>query len=508
MPRPLPDYDKFEHEQFRRLVELPSYTVLGQNRKIDLIQNLIKERSARAIDAAKDEQRRKSSGPLSARVEQEIEQRLQYETTIQEVPTTMITPEAIAVFKAEKLKELHDAGVSPNMVTEADLQPSWRNLIITKGNRDTAKYHVLIPSHIDTVSPSAPFQLKLRRGEKGEDRDRLYGLGVWDMHPGDSNSIALSAEIMMSPDVCAHFAFTVDEELNSSGANALIHDWADWDDIDAVVSNEIGPLPQPLLDRDMHQRIIAGRLGRQKFTVEVKIAENRLTHFAKPGSEQWNIDKIRSILLLELIDIFERSEQVQKPSPLFGASLWEADDGNVKGTLPGRPRNIAKIRFNIKAQGVDFDRQMRLFQNAITAIRAKHGWSKDISIAIRPRGSEVSYDSFSMPTNGKGLLDSHVFLDTAMMAVHKITNNKAIPAVAMSCADENLYAKALLKKQMMNGTFQGSLGGVLSIPPRGNKAHEAGEWVSIKSMMETREILRWLLTNPKGFRRLAQRKAA
>ncbi len=492
MPRTIPAFDhEKDFKALERLVGQQSYSIRGQEKISSLVEDLIRDRTAQAIDAEKENFRKRKRSALSQDEEQKIERALDAKSVSQVVPPDMITEKHMREYREEMRAEGHPA--------DSVLKPGWRNTIFTKGDR-SAPYHVVIPSHLDTVKFLAPSQLRLQRSG-----DRLYGLGVWDMKAGVLNAIALASEIIVPEGMCVHFPFTVYEETNSSGADYLIKEWADWNKVDAVLSNEIGPLPGKLLDADGHMRILLGRLGRQKFTLEVTFGQSLLTHFAKPDADDFDVNEIASQMYHELKEAFYGMAQVTHPHPLFGASRWGSAPWESNETQEGRPVDKALFRFDIKAQGMTFAEQQKVLDETLQKIVKKYDLPSDISVRLRQRTGVVSYDPFTMPLNAKGVARPHAFVDRVRTAVRKVTGKDAIPTFGASVADENLYAEALLRN--MHGSFEGSNGGVISVPPRGNKAHESGEWVSISSIMETREVLRWLLTHPDGLAKLAWAKA-
>ncbi len=473
-PRSISEFDDDEFGQFAKLIEQPSFSPPGEFKMAHLVEKMYASRRAKAMEALSQSIYGKNGGNAS-KADDQAERQLLHD--VQSVPAS----EPIYDRAGDSLVQL-------------------KSLVIMRGDPETARYHVMVPSHYDTVEPSSDVMRTLTRDSKNA--DRLRGIGAWDMKAGVYNSIALAAEIVLPPELCAHFVFTPDEERHSRGARGLDARWSYREQIMAVLSQEIGPLAAKPDDDDMRPRVVLGRPGRQKFEIEVTLSQSEQGHFAS-ASNRYNAKDICDELSIELRKRSAAREGKRKAHPLLGPAVWESGEGGVMRSRMDRWPDHGTFDFAVHARpGVSFSQQMADLRADVEAIRKEKGWTAQVTIDLRPYSRGVSYEPFFMPITPNGEPQSHRFTDVVFRGVKQATGYDPVPAAGLSVADENLYSAWMLKRLGLY-SFEGVPGGVISVPPRGNKAHNQGEWVSGRSILETRAIFRWLLEDPHGLCKLA-----
>ncbi len=471
----IPHFGDEEFQEFARLIEQPSHTPVGQLKKTVLVEAMYRERRAKAVESRSRAiyERTNNASVADDQAERELWGSVQH-----------IDASEVIVDRS------------------SDTRLLLKTLVITRGDPSKARHHVLVPAHIDTVEPSTSLMRKLTRD--GKNLDRLKGIGVWDMQAGVYNSIALAAEVVIPQDLCVHFVFPPDEERHSRGARGLEKRWSYREKIMTVLSQEIGPLSVKPSEDDMRPRVVLGRPGRQKFEIEITLDQGKQGHFADSANRH-NAKDIADELSIELRKRFATRESKKKKHPLLGPPIWESGEGSAMRSRMDRWPDHATFDFSVHARpGVTYQEQLTELRADLESIRVQKGWDEVVAIDLRPYSGGVSYEPFCMPLKQNGEPEKHPLSSVIFRAVHQVTGYEAVPAAGLSVADENLYNDWILRRLGLQ-SFADVQGGVISVPPRGNKAHNEGEWVSARSIMETREIFRWLMESPYGLSRLAQK---
>jgi len=383
-----------------------------------------------------------------------------------------------------------------------------KQLIIGRGqqdltaNRKKSKHtplNVFVPAHIDVYPYDKETQLKLSYDSKN--KNKVYGRGVYDMHAGVLNGIALATSVKPPKGMNVFYAFTYDEEEKSEGAKAIINSWEWWKYIDIVLSSEIGHIEVP--DDDDRMRYILGRRGRQKYHVQVDVDEQAYGHFAEGHVRSASEALVEGSGLIR--DSFnhgsEISKKLMKQHSLLGDE--KAEWGTVMGRASNLPKSApprsAEFYYNIlsvpdRTLEGSLAEQQGLLQNI-----ARHAeWAKHhITAALTHNPEETSYEPYIMGAD-------HPAQKIAAGILTRISGG-AVPAYAPSVADENLYAAALHNKEHGRHPYAEHKA-IITIPPRGDGAHRLNEHVYLSSIASTKHALRMLIQDPQGLQQLTRFK--
>lgn len=371
------------------------------------------------------------------------------------------------------------------------------NLIVEKGNgdpdnEDPSIYRVMIPAHIDTVDMGAPTEFS----HSIANTDRVSGQGVYDMGAAVLNNIDLAVTTYVPDGMKAYFVFTVDEEMHSIGARELIRQWDIWPMIDAVVSSEIGPVP-PLPDGSPQMRLITARSGRIKFVGSMNIdprmqghgSENNMPNASTAMREFFNRLHARFYDGYSDPATGETEHRQQRIHSLLGNEVIEDGDQKAWRSRKGYvPPDKAEYDFAIKMVPPSTQMEYALnFSRWARGIAKAGNWSEfGISNALSRNGHQASYSPYEMPQD-------HPLVKVARTVIERISGLAPEIVGAPSVADECDYAEAGKP--------------VITIPINGDEAHHPDEWVSLRSMLEVREVVRALLQDEDGFRSLMAQQA-
>ena len=412
-------------------------------------------------------------------------------------------------------------------VHKKDIGDGRFNLIFEKGEGDdddltTPVYRVMIPAHIDTVVSDAQTELDLDI----QNPDRLKGLGVYDMGAGVLNNISLAVDSVVPKGVKVYFVFTVDEEERSLGSRNLTEQWEVFPLIDAVVSSEIGPVP-PKPDGDPTMFLIAARSGREKFHANITLdpgidghgADERLPNASEAMHEA--ISRIKS----RFYDGFEGEPPLQESHPLLGKEFFEHGEMHAVRTKRTGYRNpdSASFDFSVRLAPVDRSEKVRAllgtdkippdllgqmeaaFRKTMFGIAKRREWKKygiGYSLQRKPDHMAASYAPYDMPLD-------HPLIRIASETMMRVSGVAPEIVGAPSVSDECDYSEEMLKHnntavyaqglQPRALSFRDTNRGVISLPPNGDHAHSREEWVSQRSIMQTRQVIKSLIEDPTGF---------
>ena len=369
-------------------------------------------------------------------------------------------------------------------------------------SRTTRPLNVLIPAHVDTVKATdALFAMNHDAAEP----DRAIGRGIYDMKGAVLNSLELATTIKVPLGMNVYFAFLIDEEKHSRGVRALMQQWPMWNQIDVVLSSEIGHVEVP--PDDLAMRYILGRRGRQKHKVSLSVDPDGRGHFA-----DGHVRSASAALMQALHTVWERfyhggshmnaQPRLQLPHPLFDEETLEI--GAVSSADPGQSLSLAPTSadayFNILSVPPRTIEQGLLEQQQLFAeINATQAWQRHrIAYTIGPNPYETSYPAFVMP-------DTHPLAELTRKILTRVAGVPAVPAYAKSVADENLLAAAM-QHSRDGQAFGVPHMGVISIPPLGGNAHRPDEWGSLHDIARVRHAFHLLIEDPEGLQKLISLK--
>lgn len=518
----------FDLQQFEQLIAQEGYSIGGQVRRLQMIRPFISAR----VENLKRERRRElaaqrmSEGAINTTIHHEF-QPLQYEMI-------EVNRQPCAV------------------VVEKSSVPAGRR----------ADYTIMMPQHVDTIRPRWPsFEPQsLERSPVDERSGRMSNLGVFDMGQGVANAIAIMAKVRVPEGMRLYAVFTRGEETpQSSGANALFRHWSGMRDVDLVLSSEIGPTDDDDLQNadDRAMRYIVARPGRVRVFAKVSLLDEARGHASIPGLPNAKRERDRLATMLEDIYTGEQSHGFDygldhagnpRTSLLLNhsrlGSEWldpgkewypenkedslQMDDIEQDDTadMQGRDTDYVHIgnvhcKFYVRIVPPNTrEKVIEQLQSVHAHIAAVRQWAaKGIKSKIELFDGEQSYSPFAMPGPEKN--------DAIRIAHDVLTKIAGVPAVPVhghSVADENLYAEALQKnlfeKLYVHGSrnvvtqddlpasyvdpFVDSDCAVISIPPKGSRAHSPYEWLDVDDMARVRHAIMRLLQDSDGFSQLLE----
>ncbi len=470
-------------EQFERLTRQESFTLEGQAAKMELVERLIEERIRACAES--------------------LQQRLRGES---------VNAEDAERQAREMTQQVH--------IRRQRVDAVRHNLIVGRGDGSSANLRVMVPAHVDTVFPAdVPLPRQRPPGWEQDiiartrmlqftrdphDRDRIRGLGVWDMGASVLNGVALAAETDIPKGMHVDYVFTVDEEVGSLGALKLIKEWPGWPKVDIVLSSEIGPLATRPPEGDTAMRYAVARRGRAKFLGTYSIDNDRMGHGAV--DDQSNAVQAFVHAMFHLERRFYGSDgapPIQHRHPLLGEDKF--DFGFMESNDPPGLVNPQLAAYKLFIQQVppgspeDCGEALREF---LDGYARKNSWERfGISYTLGLSGAATSYPPYTMPIRVDGSPMPHPAGDILVDAMRRVTGQMPMPTGARSVSDETLYATDMLRRMGRKG-FDGTRRGVLNPLIEGNKAHNVGEWVSERSMLQMRALMAHLFTDAAGFRRL------
>lgn len=458
-------------DDFARLTEQESYSIEGQVKKMQLVEDIIRTRFDRKRQALANDLQ-KNRGLHGAELDAELQR------------------------SCQKIR-----------ITRMELGDGRFNLIIEKGEGDSddgfdpSFFRVMIPAHVDTVQSGARTELD----QDLQHPDRLTGLGVYDMTQGVLNSIALAVDVQVPKGLKVYFTFTVDEEMHSAGAAELVSQWEAWPHIRCVLSSEIGPLP-PQPEGSNGMRLITSRAGRVKFIGNLSIDPRSQGHGAQddlPSAghalREWqNLLEDRFYHGYRASDDVEHEPLQQRVHALLGREKIEDGPYSAEKTRKGyMDTDRARFEFALKmVPPSSIDEYVAHIRRWSKGIAKRGQWQQfGISHTINQNHAETSYSPYEMPSD-------HPFVVIASETIRRLTGVAPEITGAPSVADECLYAEELRGE---HASFQGLHKGIITIPVNGDKAHHPDEWVSKRSVMRVRAVMRMLLEDPHGFSSLMKK---
>lgn len=484
-----PVLEKIDRTQFERLTAQESFTVPGQVRKIDLVEELITER-------------------MQAHLGHEI---------------AVVSEELLAdgrTVSEDDIRRMAEARLQKLDIQEIRFSDKRRNLIVGKGSGEQATYTIMIPVHVDTFrlqKKGFPKDL-LSLQQDPLDADRMRGHGVWDMGAAALNNIALAADVRVPDGMQIYFVFTVDEEADSLGARAIIKHWPAWHNVDLVLSSEIGPLSAVPAEGDTAMRYILARRGRRKMRGRIRIAKEYRGHGAvhnvpnaREALYEW-AHYVKKRFYDSMMVAGKLQPPLQKHHPLLPPEKLDFGGGKTLGKPEGQGHpNLEEFDLHVQlvpptTLGSSLNDQIRVFNE----LKQFGEWTRyGISYRLRPFPG-LSYPPYSMPVNMEnGELIPHSAVTIVQDVLRQVSGQEPVAAGANSNADECLYAHAMLKTlQERTGkyTFEGTDRGVITLPIIGNKAHNLREWVSWSDTARVRQAVKMLIEDPSGFHSLTGKK--
>lgn len=466
-------------KQFEKLTLQESHTWEGQIKKLGMIENMVRERVSYRQQQVRLELLKTMRTDLTdkERLNREIEMR---------VPTPII----------KRVMGLRNGGYT---------------LIVTKMGKQEVSAKpltILIPAHADAVKSEEHLRI-FRRNPANP--DQAMARWVYDMGAAVMNNIALAADVKVPDGMCVHFAFTMGEETHSDSAKAIAdadhpHHWRQWEDVEIIVSSEIGHVDVPS-EGDKAMRYIMGRRGREKWQLKAEVATSSQGHFANPHVRSATHALGEALYLLN--DRFHHCKIVgigKSPRKRSFADLgpeileFTTEDAKANDERTTSSAESGSLFFNIQTvpgreggQSLEEELNEDLDEIAQHCEWTKHGIQH--SLSKNAIDGETSYPAYVMPPN-------HILGRITADILQKVSGVAPVLTYGRSVADENFYAHALLKRSGKT-SFDGMFQGVITIPIIGDNAHEDGEWVSLSDMLRVRKAIKMLIEDPDGFRRVA-----
>lgn len=517
MPESYDPLSPLDLEQFDKLIAQEGYTLDGQTKRLGMIEPLIRQR----IEITELERRKN-------------------------LAKTMKDDRLIDARIKEEFQQLHFEHIKVNgrlaaVVVEKSSVPA----------NVRANYTVMIPTHVDTIVPRwSSYKPENQRAEPDASTGRISSVGVWDEGQAVLNAIAVIADLHVPEGMRVYAAFVRGEETPQSlGANALIAQWGGMEEVDLVLSQEIGPLPRESMpsEGDTAMRYIVARPGRARMIAKFKLSDDARGHASIPGLPNAKAERDRFQVWMEEIfsgedphgfdygvdpDTSLARTSLTRTHPLLGEERidtgkeWYPDD-NKRPTnpfveaadleddeyadIPGRDTDYVHVS---KVHSKFYFRPVRDIQSALAEVKQMHAhigirrkWAeRGILSTVEMFEGEQSYPPFAMPDK-----ERNVAVKIAHEMLTKVAGVEAVSVRGDSVADENLYAEELrananLAKQSddKGEDFADSAYAVISIPPIGNHAHSPNEWTSVDDVARVRHAFMRLLRDPDGYAKLAK----
>ena len=467
--------DPLDIEDFSRLTEQESSSVEGQIAKMDMIREMIRTRYHI------DEERARSR-----------------------LSSTYTNPSDLDAAIAEECQ--------PIRMFSMPLGDGRSNLIVGKGDADdsdenmtTDVFRVMVLAHIDTVESKAP--LELTRDPGGS---RLRGRGVFDMGAAVLNSIVLAAHAQIPKGVQAYFVFVPDEEMNSRGIRKLIQEWHVFRHLNAVFSSEIGPVDPVLAAGDSRLSLIRARAGRVKMACNI-VVDSDAGHGAR--RHKANATTAKRLMQNRLYDRFYNGhgneEKEAHRHPIYDVEdfIEEGEDDSHQSLHGYAAPDSAQFEFNVKLIPHLATPSSTVESRVAALVEKFKRWSRGVAKADRwpeyhinhslvQRDTEASYSPFEIPVH-------HPQVALLSRAIRQVTGQEPIDHFGHSVADECDVAEAMLRQHNVP-SFTDELPAVLTVPVRGDGAHACDECVDEGSILQAREVLRFLLEDPAGYLSLSE----
>lgn len=506
MPESYDPLSPLDLEQFDALTAQEGHTIEGQIKRLGMIEPMIRQRLE-----LNEKQRRRALSKIH-RDERQID---------------AIIKKEFQPVRFEYIKV--DGQLAAVIVEKSSLHPRHR-----------AGYTVMMPNHVDTIVPDwASYDPTQQRAEPDAD-GRIESVGVWDEGQAVANSIAITADVYVPDDMRLYTVFTRGEEAPQSlGANAVIEQWGGMEEVDMILSSEIGPLPTESMpaDGDKAMRYIDARPGRARFFTSFEVLDEARGHGSIHDLPNAQSEYIRFQTWME--EVFsgedshgfdygvdaggQRLASLVRSHPILGreriqtGDSWKPWDGRQDPEDYVRAlgkdvsyTNVNKTHSKFYAHIVP-PNSVRSTLEKLKAVHAHIGgiraWAeRGIKSKLDVFKGEQSYPPFAMPDRSR---------NRAIGIVHdiltKVAGVEAVRERGQSVADENLYADELRQKLLNNRQFDhpdddpfvDSVSAVISIPPVGHHSHSPNEWLSADSMAQVRHAIMRLLRDPDGLAQLA-----
>lgn len=504
-------------EQFDALISQEGFTIEGQIKRLGMIEPMIRQR----LELREKERRRVLA--TKHQDERDIDRIIREE------------------FQYPRFEYIKVRGRVAALVVEKSGLPI----------RTRADYTVMLASHVDTIVPTwSSYKQEEQRAEPDARTGRISSLGVWDEGQAVANAISIMADVQVPDGMRVYGVFVRGEETpRSFGANALISQWSGMEEVDLVLSSEIGPIPVADMpsEGDRAMRYVTARPGRARLFAKFKVTEESTGHGSIPGLPNAQAERDRFQVWME--DVYtgadphgfeygtdangEKRTSLIKSHPLLGDERIDTGYSWMHGdNVLSQSERLAMTEDDdpehADKQGMDVDYvppqevhskfYVRLvppsdLSSMIEDVRRVHAhiggirrWvERGINSKVELFEGEESYAPFAMPPK------EH---NGAVRVVHdiltKVAGVEAVPVRGDSVADENLYAAELRSNQLGksldddSGDFFDTNMAVLSIPPIGSHAHNPNEWVSADDMARVRHAMMRLLRDPDGLLQLAK----
>ncbi len=304
---------------------------------------------------------------------------------------------------------------------------------------------LLVFGHLDTVSVSTgwrtnPYKAVVKK-------DKLFGLGAWDMKAGLA-AILANLKDFQSSGFALKVAFVVDEENYSLGMHALIK--SGWlRGVAAAISLEPGFLYG---DRG----ICLGRVGRSVIDVNIKTLGGH-TYLARENANVINI-------------AFNFLQEVAKLKKVVHKNLGAA---NIFPRFIHAQANGMSIPDNLTLQLEVNMVPPQTVQSVFESIKkiTQKPPLRGIKVALAPRPTDYC-GPFTIDKDNQ-------FVEKVGAAMKKSLKRPPTYYYRNSVADENRIAALGIP--------------VVTVGPMGGLAHQANEWVSVKSLNNVNLFLKELL---------------
>lgn len=324
------------------------------------------------------------------------------------------------------------------------------NLLAKKGN---AKKSLLIYMHLDTVSPVEAWQQDpLRVIEK---KDIITGLGCFDMKGGIA-ALLSALDAYTGKEYSLKLAFCIDEEGLSQGVYSLI-DSDFTEDVEAAFCPEACIVPD---DWQLPFMVVIG--GRGRCVLEVMIPG--ITSHGAADSGGVNAINQAALCIAHLNRWKGLSHSHLGKSSFF---VRRITGGNDELSIP----NTTQFEIDYQMVAGETPESVR----ASLAIYIKKLYEKGVLESSLKNQVQVRLKERVTPYIPPYIVEkNHKFVRISEAITKSLTNKKIAYEYTKSVADQNALAHAGIP--------------TITIGPLGGNPHEAGEWVSLKSLQLVRQF--------------------
>lgn len=511
MPEAYDRMSELDLRQFDTFLKQEGYTKQGQVARLNMIEPMIMSR----VEKWKKERRRE----LVAQEKSEVE----------------IDAAIRTEFQPLHFEYIYDDGVLAAVIVEKSSLPSG----------EKADYTVFIPAHADSIVPRWPsYNPAEQSAQPNEETGLIESVGAWDEGAAVMNAVSVIADVRIAQGLRVYTAFTRGEESpQSTGAKALIAQWKPMEDIDLILSNEIGPFPESAMPAkgDMAMRYVVARPGRYRMFAKFKVIDDARGHASLPTLP--NAQKERDHFQVFLEHMFSGDDHhgftypdgkvalknghdllgeeridtgkvwypAKKNALMVGADVDDLGDNQGADTDYVHPDEVCSKFYIRLVPPSTLESKLQEIQQVHAHIGFIRDWAGNgIASIVEPFRGEMSYPPFAMPLpeRNEAVRVTHEMLRT-------VSGIEPIATRGESVADENLYAEELRANLFHRAPVEGIVAdpfvdsdcAVISIPPKGSHAHSPYESLDADDMMRTRHVLARLLRDPDGYASLAKERA-